>query len=211
MSQKPNLVQCPYCPKQVLGVSSVKMHITTKHPDKPMPETFSPADLQHPPTSPDGHIISKHVQPDEHGNLPCPECKELIPHAKHKPNYKRLGRHRRFAHNIIGFKHFNETPKQTSNGKRAANGSAKTFPSGRRIGRPRKSQSTERGLIHVPHSPVIEIAATTESALSQGDIAYALAVGSIKEFCRNFAEEHDIPTKLFTRSVAELFLRQARR
>jgi uncharacterized C2H2 Zn-finger protein len=42
-------------------------------------------------------------------------------------------------------------------------------------------------------------------------IAYALAVGSIKEFCRNFAEEHGIPTREFTRQCAELFYREARR
>jgi hypothetical protein len=49
------------------------------------------------------------------------------------------------------------------------------------------------------------------SSPSFDPIAYALAIGSLKEFCRHFAEEHGIPTRDFTRQCAELFLREARR
>jgi hypothetical protein len=42
-------------------------------------------------------------------------------------------------------------------------------------------------------------------------IAYALTVGSLKEFCRNSAEEHGIPSREFTRQCAELFYRETRR
>lgn len=42
-------------------------------------------------------------------------------------------------------------------------------------------------------------------------LLFAFAVGQIKEQCRRIAEEHDVPTKLFTRQFAELFLREARR
>lgn len=42
-------------------------------------------------------------------------------------------------------------------------------------------------------------------------LVFAIAIGQAKEFCRNLAEEHDIPARLFTRQFAELFLRQTRR
>jgi hypothetical protein len=49
------------------------------------------------------------------------------------------------------------------------------------------------------------------SSPSFDPIAYALAIGSLKEFCRHFAEEHGIPTRQFTRQCAELFFRETRR
>jgi hypothetical protein len=42
-------------------------------------------------------------------------------------------------------------------------------------------------------------------------LLYAITLGQIKELCRRIAEEHDVPTKLFTRQFAELFLRETRR
>ncbi len=42
-------------------------------------------------------------------------------------------------------------------------------------------------------------------------IAYFIAVGSLKEFCRNLAKEHGIPETIFTSGCAKLFYDQTRR
>jgi len=66
----------------------------------------------------------------------------------------------------------------------------------------------ERQSVHVKrNNGVVE----TPHSLEIDPFAFAIAVGQVKELCRNIAEEHDVPSKQFTRQFAELFLRQTRR
>jgi len=129
----------------------------------------------------------------------CPECgQDNFISAAH------LGRHRRYSHGIIG--------RFTKENIKAA-GVEVEQKVGKKRGRPRKdeNQSTqlqpaERAIPHYEQRHD-----SNNEANSFDPLAYALTIGSLKEFCRRAAEEHGIPTKEFTRQCAELFLREARR
>jgi uncharacterized C2H2 Zn-finger protein len=127
----------------------------------------------------------------------CPECKDDSFTTR-----AHLGRHRRNAHAIEGIaaKYSKKVKQELEE------------PEPKRRGRPpgSRNQSTElqleRTLSHNAHS---SNGHQVHAALDP--TPFALTVGSIKEFCRHAAEEHDIPTRQFTRLCAELFFAQTRR
>lgn len=129
----------------------------------------------------------------------CPECKEDTFTSR-----AHLGRHRRWRHGVLG-KHTKQA---------VANGDVEV-PEPRRRGRPlgSRKQSTDIQLVERTNNAHVTNPSSNGHQVhaSLDPLAYALAIGSVKEFCRNFAEEHGIPTREFTRQFSELFLREARR
>jgi hypothetical protein len=131
----------------------------------------------------------REVHPDKQpGNMECPECKAQgvvrkfnMPHT--------LANHRRAAHQV---KSQNQLDNERKQQKKLA-----------KIGVPVVPEVAMEKENHEP--PTIE-------ARQQIDpIIFALTVGRVKELCRHIAEEHDVPTRLFTRQFSQLFLQEARR
>jgi hypothetical protein len=119
-------------------------------------------------------------------SLICPECREQGITLTFD-NKLRLGHHRHQEHHVIGASKLKmlarlQRQQEGTNGHAIAKIEPPRFPDRN----PGEAQAFD-------------------------PIALALAVGSVKEFCRNFSEEHEYVTKHFTRSVAQLLLRQASR
>jgi hypothetical protein len=130
------------------------------------------------------HRNLKHTPASTALALVCRECgKDDFQSPAH------LGRHRRFKHNVPGTAH-----------QKKSSTSLETVPHHERAA---STQANGNGHAQYTH------AAPVPAALSA--VAHALAIGSIKEFCRHFAEEHGFLTKQFTRECAELLLRETRR
>lgn len=144
----------------------------------------APVSLAASATKPTTKKVTKHG--GESGKFQCPECPMSFTYARV------LGKHRAAKHGVAGasksalLKQRHNLERHTTNGHSTA---LETLP---------------------PPDPANH-SANPHSAASLDPLAYAIAVGSVKEFCRNFAEEHGIVTKQFTRQFAELFLREARR
>jgi hypothetical protein len=214
------VVKCPECGHDCKGKFGLTMHLLRQHhiaPNgTPLPAT-APKDaetakkLSPPAATPKVikklktplavplEIASRPVEPTvvpvsaAEKTFPCPECgKEYrFPTA--------LGLHRRKAHGIIGSSHSVVSTQKRKASQIQAAVTALSQP------------STQRS---VNNDEISNTTVTTKGKDIQvpGDpIAYAICLGAIKEQCRHFAEEHGIPTREFTRGLAELFLREARR
>ncbi len=157
----------------------------------------------------------------------CPECERTFAYAK------ALGSHRLRVHGVPGSSAGATRKRELS----ATETSEITCPEcslpmkskielGKHLQRKHgvPGKSTQKRLakqnqlaLHKPsereshHEQIDRPSAKEFSSPAIDPIAFALAVGQVKEFCRSFAEEHDLPTRLFTRQFAELFLREARR
>lgn len=117
--------------------------------------------------------------------ITCPECKEGGFKSK-----AHLGRHRRKDHHIPG-----------REAQRALNKSNQTSLE--------RSPADASSAFSQSEQPQLSSSSTVSSDVVLRAVTQAIAVGSVKELCRNFAEEHGYPTKQFTREFAELFLREA--
>jgi hypothetical protein len=125
------------------------------------------------------------------GKHVCPECGEVFSYAQV------LSRHRRYDHDVIGP---NAAPLKSSKSPEPQPLQLATQPP--------KGVSHAKSNKPSRESRVVALEAQDNSL---DPLTYALAVGQLKELCRHIAEEHDQPTRLFTRQLAELFLREARR
>lgn len=123
--------------------------------------------------------------------LECPECKKSF---KGAPG---LAHHRQAQHGIES----NASKEVRLREERKAKPSQlEIVPKSEPPIKPQERQPIER------KEPETRVATQTIDPL-----IFALAVGQLQERCRHIAEEHDVPTALFTRQVAELFQRQTRR
>jgi uncharacterized C2H2 Zn-finger protein len=120
------------------------------------------------------------------GKFPCPECEEVFVFAR------TLAKHRIARHGAA------PSPQSV---KAKAN----------RLARLSNGSGNGTGVPHAPTSLSVIEGSGHSKALAGDPFLYAVAIGSIKEYCRNLAEEHDIPARQFARGVAELFRDQARR
>lgn len=130
--------------------------------------------------------------------LTCPECSEVFS----KP--MELGKHRRTKHGVVSPK-AEENRRHYENRKAKLNQLTLSLP------------ITEEKV----HEQVVSPARQARTQVQQQDLPqdrtsidpliFAIAIGQVKELCRNLAEEHDVPARLFTRQFSELFRDQARR
>jgi hypothetical protein len=198
--------KCPQCPKTFAAKTGLGSHLRT-HGIAGQSKTAvasraklgvqRPLETAPPPEAPPTAAAGSPSGPP----YLCPECKDPF----NSP--AQLGRHRRFKHGVVG-----RFAQQAIDAATAA-----LAP--RKRGRPRKSvvdnQSTQlQPVERVPQNHEqrhVNSNGHEASPAALDPIAYALTIGSIKEFCRRAAEEHGIPTREFTRQCAELFLREARR
>lgn len=120
--------------------------------------------------------------------IECPECGRMC------LGKNSLGKHRGAAHGVISKSQLEQKQRE----QRLA--VSKPTPTQlARTNHEEKQPSTHERKGHVIPNGAID------------PLIFALAIGQAKEFCRHIAEEHDVPTRLFTREFAELFLRQTRR
>jgi len=199
--------KCPKCHREFSAGPGLGSHLRTVHgiigtskstlsyrkKQKQANDTAKAADV--PSRSPDPQIVAGNTKPAvSPAALDCPECKAEGITASFS-DAKNLGRHRRFKHGVIG---------------RSAVKAALRVTAGA------GSFNTERTL--VPYAGRTQNQLTTirnheeiQNGFAIDPIALALAVGNLEEFCRHFAQEHDVPARQFTRHVAQLLLRQAGR
>lgn len=217
-------IKCPHCPLMFRRKTGLGSHMRTIHgiagtgkstlgyhrnKAKPSPATPVQGTLPTLESSEQESIVPAHSV-DLHDREPlaseanmsvptCPDCKQTF------PNNATLGRHRRFKHGILG--------KAAVKAKEEAEAAAAEAPKrrGRPLGSKTNSNATQLQTIERASPHVQKFDNGNEDHATLNPLAYAVAVGSIQEFCRHFAEEHDIPTRQFTRQCAELFLRQTRR
>jgi len=131
------------------------------------------------------HRNSQPATPSTELTLVCRECgQDDFKSPAH------LGRHRRFKHHISGTAH-----------QKKSSTSLETVPN--------HESATSTQTNGTDPAQQYSSPASVSAALSA--VAHALAIGSVKEFLRHFAEEHGYITKQFTRECAELLLRETRR
>lgn len=119
------------------------------------------------------------------GEFQCPECDRTFKYARV------LGKHRSAAHDVPGKTSAQYQQSKQNKLERQIHG--------------KNGHDTSLETL----SPTTVTTAGNPPAIDP--LAYAVALGSVKEYCRHFADEHGIPTRYFTRQFAELFLREARR
>jgi hypothetical protein len=238
MSQDKTPTQCPLCPKVLNGIFGLRMHLAMlhkRHLDSAgnlLPEG-TPSSKHRKKAAPE----YKGARPGPNGVMGeffkdgkyhCPDCLREFAYPT------AFGRHRQIAHGVPGskagvkvdadpakpkfkngfyrcpecsFKHVKAVVVGTH--RRSKHG-IQGRSAGAVAARNQLSLPTNGGKTH-EISRTVETQTHTNGEAAYDPIPYALAVGSIKEFCRNFAEEHGLVTRVFTRQLAELFLREARR
>lgn len=196
-------VLCPKCGKPCKGEFGLTMHMLTAHKEakasKPAPKAASKkASKAAPPpkavkkapvkvTLPAPVPVPVNLVPEDAPPVsdkkvyPCPDCPKVYKYPT------ALGLHRKKVHGISG----------SSKSAMALHKQKSNIPQG--------------GVVEDERSSAA-INPKAKDFQAPGDpLAYAICLGSVKEQCRRFAEEHGIPTREFTRGLAELFLREARR
>jgi predicted RNA-binding Zn-ribbon protein involved in translation (DUF1610 family) len=186
--------KCPECPKEFLKRTGLGSHLRSAHGIIGSSSTAVAMRLvkaaengkeTQSSTKTSGELVTAAGTK----TFQCPECGQV------KKNAAELGKHRRFKHGVLGR-------------EAAKNQLAKSsHPEGLERNEKRRSIGNQTVSSNQPS----HIAYDGSRAPALDPIAYALAVGSLKEFCRNAAEEHGIPSREFTRHCAELLLREARR
>jgi uncharacterized C2H2 Zn-finger protein len=186
--------KCPECPKEFLKRTGLGSHLRSAHG---IMGTSSTAVAMRIAKAAENGMQTQTLrktsgEPAAAGTttFQCPECDEV------KKNAAELGKHRRFKHGVLG----REAAKNQLAKSSHPEGLERKNEKRRSIGNQTDSSNQPS---HVTYDG--------SRAPSLDPIAYALAVGSLKEFCRNAAEEHGIPSREFTRHCAELLLREARR
>lgn len=195
------VLKCPKCKLPFIGKIALRHHLKNH-------SEYKKRSLDH------KHVLVSKIKPNAQGKFHCPKCDKVFDTShqltghqrKHsallgkpaptgppflcpectKPYNKRsaLGIHRRAAHGVLGKAH---------------------QPSARQLAQQSK---TSIEVVHAKRSQGPE--AFSPEVPTADPLAFAIAIGSVTEFCRNFAEEHAYPARQFTRQFAELFLRQAR-
>lgn len=141
------------------------------------------------PERPSPYIVqAKNGRILDYTPIECPECHKMY------GGKMALGKHRGAAHGV-------KSKSKLYEESRAAKQLPATTTDVERTNNERQSSASERKSINNGHVVGGEI----------DPFIFAIAIGQAKEFCRNLAEEHDVPARLFTRQFAELFLRQTRR
>jgi len=109
---------------------------------------------------------------EKSGLLICPECSDPFQNARN------LGQHRWHRHGVV-------SPVKL---KAMAQAEQKQLQPTERM-----QPVNDKKLRSTSHSGAVEGGNHAAAVASLDPIAYALAIGSIKEFCRHFAEEHGNP------------------
>lgn len=225
---------CPLCPKISKGLFGLQMHMVHIHKRRLDGNGTLLPEVSAEPASVKG------ARPGSNGTLggffkdgvySCPDCRKVF---KYPTGF---GKHRQTAHGISGSSNSalavrqsaSENPKpkfkdgffhcpecKFKHTKAVVIGThrrSKHGIAGKSAGTvPAKRQLTLTNGGKTPHENGLAIQThDDDSQVAYDPVPYAIAVGSVKEFCRNFAEEHGLVTRVFTRQFAELFLRSARR
>ncbi len=126
------------------------------------------------------------IQQNIGGKMKCPEC------GKTCANRAAFANHRRAAHGVKSKAQLVRERRAEKSGNELA------------ISVPVPTIAEEK--IIEKRKPEIDGAGSSVDPL-----VFAIALGQVKELCRHIAEEHGVPTKLFTRQFSQLFLAEARR
>ncbi|HTF61199.1 MAG TPA: hypothetical protein VK638_00660 [Edaphobacter sp.] len=201
--------KCPKCDRTFLAGPGLGSHMKTAHgiPGKALSTLHARRKKMDPVQEmlPTLEEEAPTVPETEEGSLPekklvCPECGQGF-NGPQGP--QALGRHRRSSHGVIG-RYTKENiaagvgvPKKRGRPRKEENQPTQLQPASPERLHHAQRHDSNNGEVHQP--PALDY------------IAYALAVGGLKEFCRNFAESHGLPTREFTKQCAELFLRETRR
>jgi uncharacterized C2H2 Zn-finger protein len=199
-------LQCPRCPRTFQRATGLGSHMRSAHGVVGnSPTTLAARNKSNghdEPRSPDPASVAPPELETPDPALTCPECQATGTVATF-PSTRELGKHRRFKHGVIG-----RITQKTRD--RAGVGSLNLTVPDHRL--PTIERSTHNYAARSQNDALTPKGETQPNGFAVIDpLALALAVGSVQEFCRHLAEEHDTPARQFTRHVAELLLRQTRR
>jgi len=181
--------KCPHCPRLFVSKTGLGSHLRSHGIQGSAKSTVAArlAKEQAAPTSA--------PQPPAPLLIICPDCPEKF------LNTRMLGLHRRHHHGVVS----------PTADLRALKKQQKELAGKPSTPAERSDPVNVTKRSSLKHSNAVEGGNHASPNPSLDPIAYAICIGSLKEFCRHFAEEHDVPTRQFTRQCAELFYRQTLR